>query len=171
MSPPPLLWLVLMFVLVSRVAEWVVTEHHERVLRARGAVAASKDGLRAIALVHATLFAVLPAEWWLAPWPRIGVHTYVALGAAAVAVGVRYWAAASLGPFYTKRVLRLEGATLVAQGPYRWMRHPIYRAVWIEMVAWPLAFGCYATAGWMAVANALVLRHRIRVEERHLGLA
>lgn len=169
-APPLLLWLVLTYVVVSRTVEWFVTERNERALRARGAIAAKDDGLRAIALVHASLFPLLPLEWWLAPWARLGVHTYVVLVVAALAVVLRYWAARSLGAFYAKRVLRLEGASLVATGPYKFMRHPIYRAVWVEMVAWPLAFDCFATAAWLAVANALVLRNRIRVEERHLSL-
>jgi len=171
MTPPPLLWAVLGFVAASRILEWLVTERNERALRAAGAVAAPRDGLGAIALVHASLFALAPLEWTFAPWPRMGPHTFVLLAAAVAAVALRYWAAFSLGVRYTKRVLRMPAAPLVVRGPYRFMRHPIYRAVWVEMVLWPLAFGLVATAAWLALGNALALRHRIRIEERHLGLA
>lgn len=167
---PQPMWVVLGYVAVSRLVELSIATWNERRLVARGAVPAGKDGLGAIAVVHASLFLLLPLEWLAAPWPRLGSHTISAFSVAILSVAVRYWASLSLGPYYTKRVLRLPGAALVARGPYRWLRHPIYRAVWVETVAWPLAFGCFATAAWLAVANALVLRNRIRVEEKHLGL-
>lgn len=166
----PLLWLVLGFVFLSRMLELAVTERNERRLLERGGVPAADDGLPALVAVHAAMFFLLPAEWALAAWPRLGAHTAVFLGLAAAAVALRYWALASLGPYYTKRVIRVPGAPLVARGPYRWLRHPIYRAVFVEMLAWPLAFGCWFTAAAVGAAHLVALRRRIRAEEAHLGL-
>ena len=61
------------------------------------------------------------------------------------------------------------GEAVVTSGPYRWLRHPNYLAVAIEGVAIPLVHGAWLTAVAFSAANALLLRRRIRVEERALA--
>jgi methyltransferase len=50
------------------------------------------------------------------------------------------------------------------------LRHPNYVAVIVEMVALPLVGGAWMTAVCASLLNALLLRTRVRVEERALGL-
>jgi len=57
----------------------------------------------------------------------------------------------------------------VRSGPYRFLRHPNYVAVCLEMLSVPLAHGAYLAALFFSLANALMLRVRIRVEEQALG--
>jgi methyltransferase len=56
----------------------------------------------------------------------------------------------------------------VTSGPYRWVRHPNYLAVSIEMAALPLVHTAWVTALVWSLANALVLRRRIAAEEAAL---
>ena len=63
----------------------------------------------------------------------------------------------------------LPDAEPVTGGPYRWLRHPNYVAVIIEMIALPLASGAWITATLGSLGNALLLRARIAIEERALG--
>ena len=65
----------------------------------------------------------------------------------------------------------VPGEPPVEKGPYRFLRHPNYLAVVIEMIAVPLVYGCWMTALVFSVANAAMLRVRIRVEEEALGAA
>ncbi len=58
---------------------------------------------------------------------------------------------------------------LVTTGPFRWMRHPNYVAVIVEFAALPMVHAAWLSALVFGTANALVLRHRIRVEETALG--
>ncbi len=76
---------------------------------------------------------------------------------------------ATLGPYWTTRVLSLPGAPLVRRGPYRWVRHPNYLIVTAEIAVLPLAFDAWAIAIVFSLANALLLYHRIGVEERALA--
>lgn len=170
-SEDALLVAVLATVIVQRAVELVVSRRNLRRLVAQGAVRAPHDGLTGIVAAHAALYVALPIEWWNAPWVGVGAHTAPALLVALAASALRYWAAVSLGPRYTIRVVRAPDVPLVAGGPYRWMRHPIYRAVAVELPAIPLAFGAVGTALLLFVGQSLALAHRIRVEERHLGLA
>ena len=79
---------------------------------------------------------------------------------------LRYWTIATLGPQWTTRVIVDPTAEPVVDGPYRWLRHPNYVAVAAEIAAFPLVFGAWRTALAFTAADALVLRHRIEVEDR-----
>ena len=50
------------------------------------------------------------------------------------AKALKWWAILTLGRFWTFRVIVVPGATLVAGGPYRWLRHPNYVGVIGELV-------------------------------------
>ena len=96
-----------------------------------------------------------PADWWL-------------VAAYAVIQLLRYWVIVSLGGRWTMRVLVLPGVPLVTSGPYRFLRHPNYLVVALEIALLPLAFGLVAFAVAFSLANAVVLAWRIHVEERAL---
>jgi methyltransferase len=82
-----------------------------------------------------------------------------------------WWAIATLGTRWCTRIIVLPGAPPVTGGPYRWLRHPNYLAVVVELAALPLAFGSWRTALAFSSANAALLAVRIRAEERALGAA
>ncbi|HXT21632.1 MAG TPA: isoprenylcysteine carboxylmethyltransferase family protein, partial [Thermoanaerobaculia bacterium] len=81
---------------------------------------------------------------------------------------LRYWVIATLGERWTTRVLVLPNAPLVAGGPYRWLRHPNYLAVAVEVFALPLVHTAWLTALVCGAANLAVLALRIRVENAAL---
>jgi methyltransferase len=58
--------------------------------------------------------------------------------------------------------------SIVDTGPYRYVRHPNYTIVIVEMFALPLVHSAYVTALVCSVTNAFVLRERIRREEAAL---
>ena len=92
------------------------------------------------------------------------------LTAFVLAQALRYWAIASLGRRWNTRVLVLPGAALVRTGPYRWLRHPNYVAVVIELAAVPLLFDAVWTAAIVGALNlALLLGVRIPCENRALS--
>ncbi len=86
----------------------------------------------------------------------------------AATMGLRYWAISSLGDRWTTRVFVVPGEPPVAKGPYRWLRHPNYLAVIVEVAALPLVHTAWWTAVAFSAGNLLVLRTRIRVEEEAL---
>jgi methyltransferase len=81
---------------------------------------------------------------------------------------LRYWVIQTLGPRWTTRVITVQGAPRITTGPFRWLRHPNYLAVALEIVALPLIHTAWTTALVFALANLLVLRVRIQVEDRAL---
>jgi methyltransferase len=156
-------------VAVERVAELAVSRRSARRLRARGAVEAGRGHYPAMVAFHAALLLACAAEPALLPgrWPAAA-----AWGAAAgvlAAQALRWWAVAALGGRWTTRVMVLPGVPAVRSGPYRWLRHPNYLAVALEVLCLPLACGAWRTALLATALDAWLLRVRIRAEERALG--
>ncbi|HSK74829.1 MAG TPA: isoprenylcysteine carboxylmethyltransferase family protein, partial [Thermoanaerobaculia bacterium] len=70
---------------------------------------------------------------------------------------------------WTTRIVVLPGVAPVTGGPYRFLRHPNYLAVILEILALPLVHTAWITALVFSLANALLLRVRIRAEEEGLA--
>ena len=60
-----------------------------------------------------------------------------------------------------------EGAP-VQHGLYRYIRHPNYLGVELEILAAPRVHSAYLTSAVFGIANILLLRDRIRREEQAL---
>ena len=84
------------------------------------------------------------------------------------ALTLRWWTLATLGDRWTTRVLVIPGEELVTTGPYRWLRHPNYLAVVLEIAAIPMVHFAWLTATIFSFANLALLSERIGVEERAL---
>jgi methyltransferase len=137
----------------------------------RGGVEHGREHFPAMKLLHAGFFTACALEVVLldrpfVPWLGVPLLA-VALGAQAL----RYWAIASLGRRWNVRVITIPGMARVTDGPYRFLRHPNYLAVVLEGIAIPLIHTAYLTAIGFSLLNALMLRTRIRCEERALGLS
>jgi methyltransferase len=82
---------------------------------------------------------------------------------------LRVWVLATLGIYWTTRVITLEGAPLITGGPFRLFRHPNYMVVIAEIAVFPLAFGEVWVAVAFSILNGAMLFWRIRVEEQALN--
>lgn len=159
----PAQWIVLA-VTCLRVAELVHARRNERRLRAQGGVEHGAG--------HYPLFVALHAAWLLAIFflvPADSAPDERLLTVFAVLQPLRLWVIASLGRFWTTRVITVANAPLVRRGPYRLMRHPNYLVVVLELAILPLAFGAWEIAAIFTILNAALLWHRIRVEETALA--
>ena len=79
---------------------------------------------------------------------------------------MRVWVIASLGEYWTTRIISVPAAPLVRRGPYRWLRHPNYTVVVLEIAILPLAMGAWPTAVVFSFLNAVVLKVRIAAENQ-----
>jgi methyltransferase len=159
----PLVW-ILGLVAAQRLAELVLASINTRRLLARGA--------REVGRAHYPLFVLLHASWLIAialTTPIEARPSWILIGVFAGLQLLRVWVIASLGPYWTTRVITLDGAPLVRAGPFRFVRHPNYWIVAGEVAVLPLAFGDWPVALVWSVLNALLLRHRIRVETAALA--
>jgi len=154
--------------LAQRAIELSISSRHTRRLLARGAREHGRGHFPALVTLH-VLFPIALAAEVLALHSQPGRLAPLWIALFAAAQGLRWASMRALGEFWTTRVIVLDGTPLVRSGPYRFIRHPSYLAVGIELLAAPLMFGAWRTALVFSVANLLALRVRIRCEERALA--
>ena len=82
-----------------------------------------------------------------------------------LATALRWWAIASLGAHWNVHVMDSTSLGVVTTGPFRWVRHPNYLGVFIEMAALPLIHTAWIMMLLAVAGNLWVLRSRLRVEE------
>ena len=124
---------------------------------------------RFMTVFHTLFLVACVAEPWLLARPFVAPWGWLALALSLGAQLLRYWAITTLGQRWNTRVIVLPNAPPVTGGPYRFVRHPNYLAVIVEIALLPLVHGAWRTALFFTVANAALLFVRIRVEERALG--
>lgn len=156
---------LLVFVTLQRAAELAWGQANERRLRRLGAAETGAGHYPLIVLLHGAWLLALWALGWTRPlvWPWVLAFALLQLA--------RVWILATLGRRWTTRVLVVPGETLVRRGPYRFVSHPNYLVVALEIAVLPLAFGLGWAALGFGLANLAVLAWRIRVESRALRAA
>ena len=153
------------FLVVQRLAELGFAQWNTARLRAAGGVE--------FGATHYPLMVALHAFWLLGLWmlghgqpvDPLWLALFMLLQAG------RLWVIASLRSRWTTRVIVQPGAAPVARGPNRWLRHPNYAVVVLEIAVVPLALGLPLFALVFSLANAALLAWRIRVENQALAWA
>ncbi|CAM4083426.1 isoprenylcysteine carboxyl methyltransferase family protein [Deinococcus marmoris] len=157
---------LLAFLGVQRLLELRLARANERWARERGAVEYGRE--------HYPLFFVLHPAWMLATflegrasgqrvnWPALALFL--------LAQPLRYWVIRTLGRSWNTRILIVPGGERITGGPFRFLKHPNYAVVALELAAAPLAVGAWRTALAFTLLNAaLLLLIRIPAEERALA--
>ena len=158
------LYLVLGLVALQRLAELALAARNTRALRAAGAIELDASAYPLFVLLHgawlASLALLVPASA-TASWPLLGAFAALQIG--------RIWVIASLGRYWTTRLIVLPDHPLIATGPYRFLRHPNYWIVIGEIAILPLAFGAIPIATVFSAGNLALITRRIAIENRAMA--
>lgn len=119
-----------------------------------------------VALITAAFF-VSVAGWgaWSAQWPVFGLG----IGLLGLGVWGRWWSHRTLGRFHQAVVTIQSDHRLITDGPYRWVRHPMYAASAVALVGVGLALGTLPGIVIVLGGTLPAIIRRIHVEERALG--
>lgn len=151
---------------LMRLVEVVVSMR--RMARRAGAVVAEPWLFPAMAGLHLALVVLPIAEVLVAGRPFRWSVGGVALGVLAGATLLRVWTLATIGGAWNVRVVRPEECAVATTGPYRFIRHPNYLVVVLELAALPLVHSAWVSAIVLMMWNGAVLWVRIRTEEAEL---
>jgi methyltransferase len=154
----------------ERGAELAVSARNSRRLLARGGQETGQGLYRVMVAFHAVFLPAL-ALGAIAHREPPPTWAWLAVAGAIAAQVLRWWAIRTLGERWSTRVIVVPGTKPETAGPYRFLRHPNYLAVVIEMACLPLAWGMWRLALFFTLGNAIILAFRIRDEERALGPA
>ena len=156
-------WIVLGVALL-RLAELVYAGRNNRALLARGG--------REVGAGHYPFFVLLHGAWLVCLFLLVPADAPVSRPLAAGFIGLlllRLWVIASLGPYWTTRIITVPGAPLIRRGPFRLVRHPNYLVVIGEIAVLPLAFGAWELALIFSALNLPLILYRIRIENAALA--
>lgn len=157
--------IVLVLVAIQRLVELLISSRNEKRLLAEGAHEVGRGHYFFIVAVH-TLWLVALLGWALA-FPQ-----YISLFWLGVYLALqvfRAWVMLSLGRYWTTRIITAPGAPLVKRGPYKFLKHPNYVVVTLEIIVLPLAIGAWPLAVVFSMLNAVALAIRISEENRALA--
>lgn len=156
--------MVALLILLQRGAEELYSARNTRTLLAAGATEAGRSYYPVVATTHlawiASLFFLIPPT---AEASAILVAAYLVLQA------VRYWVIATLGRFWTHRIITLANAPIVRRGPYKLLRHPNYAVTIAETFLLPAAFSAWALGAIMTAIWTAVLAYKIKLEDEALA--
>jgi methyltransferase len=154
---------VLISVTLQRLSELVIARRNTKTLLANGAVE--------IGAAHYPIMVALHASWLLGLWYfGFGQTVNIVLLCIYVVLQlVRIWVLATLGKRWTTRIITVPNEKLIARGPYRFLRHPNYCVVALEMPLLPLVFGLQSFAIIFGILNLAMLAWRLRIENQALG--
>ena len=150
---------VLLYLIVQRLGELIYARANTKRLLAEGGTEHGAGHYPLFILLHggwliAVLYLAKPAA---SPAPIL----FVAFLLSQI---LRFWTLASIGRWWTTRIISAPHFPRIKRGPYRFLPHPNYLVVMIEIAVVPLLLGAVWVALGMSLLNAALLWYRIRVE-------
>lgn len=160
-------WMILLWwiVVVQRIGELAISKRNSNWMARQGGYEVGREHYKLILFIHTLFFVGIWAEVLIfrAKPPS---WAWVPLLLFAGAQLLRYWCIYSLGRYWNTRIWVVPGHKPKVTGPYKYLRHPNYVIVAIELLVFPVIFGAYLTAAIVTFINTLSLvLIRIPMEE------
>jgi methyltransferase len=158
---------VITFVVIQRLVELRIAKRNALYAKSLGGYEIGKEHYPFIVLLHITFLGSLILETLVKGNLHIQPKS-VFLTIFFLAQILRIWVLASLGKMWNTRIFIIPNSQPVTCGPYRYLKHPNYLVVMLEIATLPLAFGALGTAIIFSGLNLVLLKIRIKVEEEGL---
>lgn len=159
---------LLLAVAALRIAELQISHRHQKDMIARGAAKVEEPRFRWMVLLHTAVLLGAAAEVVFLKRPFIPVLAATMFVIFLGANFIRWWVIRTLGNHWNVQVVDSTSLGVITSGPFRYVRHPNYAAVFSEMIALPLIHTAWITAAAGALAHIVVLSQRLATEERVL---
>jgi methyltransferase len=156
-------------VMAGRLIELGISRRHREALAARGAAPAADPVFPWMVALHLAVIAGAGLEVGALHRPFLPALGLPMLALVALATLLRWWVIRTLGTHWNVRVVDSAALGVITSGPYRFVRHPNYLAVLVELAALPLVHTAWITALLGSAAHLFVLRRRIASEEAVLS--
>lgn len=159
---------LLLAVGLLRLVELRISRRHQQEMLALGAAKVNDPKFRWMVVLHTSVLLGAALEVVLLRRPFFPLLAAVMFAVFLVANAVRWWVIRTLGEHWNVQVMDSTRLGVITSGPFRYVRHPNYAAVFAEMWALPLIHTAWITAVVGALAHTAVLSQRLATEERVL---
>jgi methyltransferase len=161
-------FLLLALFLARKIWDQVRSRRNARALAERGGQPARDAALVLFWITHLAFFILVPMELVLLCRQFIPALGLPMLALFVVAMLLRWWSTHLLAGHWTSQVAVPVDMEPVTRGPYRWIRHPNYLAMTMELIALSLVYTTYLSASVVAAFAIISVVVRIRREEQSL---
>ncbi|MFC4354995.1 isoprenylcysteine carboxyl methyltransferase family protein [Chryseomicrobium palamuruense] len=156
------------FVIIQRIIELFIAKRNEEWIKSQGGYEVGKRHYPFMVALHVGFFISLLLEFTLLD-RGLSLFLIPLLIIFAITQLMRIWVLSSLGRFWNTKIMILPGASVVKKGPFRFMRHPNYTIVALELLVIPLMFNAFITVFVFSLLNLWMLSVRIPIEEAALS--
>lgn len=162
------MWVLLLFIICQRLVELIVAKKNERWMKSRGGIEIGEKHYKWFIFLHTLFFISIVSEVMIKRDPTQQLNYFLFVLFFIAQVG-RVWCIYALGKFWNTKIIVLPGVELIKKGPYKYMKHPNYFIVAIELMVIPSLFGAYITAIIFPLLHFLLLGIRIPIENKVLA--
>ncbi len=160
----------LLLIIIQRITEMRISKRNEKVLIQKGAVEFGKSHFKFIIMLHALFFISMVFEYSVkAKSIEFTLYNIILLSFVVILQAFRFSTIKSLGIYWTTRIYRVPGEPLIKTGLYKYLKHPIYIIVILEIIIIPLVFNLYLTSIIFTILNLIAITVRITVENKALN--
>ena len=168
MEVNPFFWLFLLIVVVQRLSEMLISQRNAAWMQAHGGKEFGKDHFKWVVFLMVGFFLALPLEVYFLKRQVVGYWPLLFFFFLLAQI-LRHWAMWSLGKCWNVRIWVVPGMPRVSRGPYRFISHPNYVAVLIELITISCMVQAYFTCVFSVLGFLCFLRVRIPEEEKALS--
>jgi len=153
---------------IERVFELVISRRHRKRLAAQGAQQIPEPHFRWIIFLHVGVLVGAGAEVLFLHRPLIPALAIPMLALFILSNLLRWWVIRVMSDLWVVEIMDSTNIRVVSNGPFRWVRHPNYTGVIMEVFSLPMIHTAWITALAAVVGYILPLRRRLKLEDAFL---
>lgn len=161
-------YIFIFIVIIQRLWELIIAKRNEQAVKHIGGVEVGGEHYFLFILLHIMFFISLIIET-TSNQTHLTTHFRVLLwGLFILTQLLRVWCIQSLGMYWNTKIIIVPEGERITKGPYKFIKHPNYVIVAIELIVIPLLVQAYFTAVLFPFLHILLLLIRIPAENKAL---
>ena len=165
----PLWIIVIITVLIfQRLTELWIAKRNEKHLKSKGAVEFGKKHYKWFIIMHTAFFIALIFEMTYIKHVAYTISPFLLILFLLTQI-IRVWCIYSLGVYWNTKIIIIPHEERITTGPYKFLNHPNYLIVGVELFVIPLMVQAYYTALLFPLLHILLMFIRIPAENRALS--
>lgn len=162
-------YLIIVFIIGQRLIELYIANKNEQWMKGHGGFEIGNEHYKLFIFLHILFFVFLIVEVnsiFVETGGTFNVYFFFLFILTQIG---RVWCILSLGKFWNTKIIVIPKVIFIKKGPYKYMKHPNYVIVFIELCTIPAIFGAFKTAILFPILHLILLTIRIPSEEQALG--
>jgi methyltransferase len=159
---------LLVLVGIGRLVELVISRRNQQQLQKQGVRKLFEPHFRWMVAVHVAILVGAGLEVLLLHRPLIPALAVPMFVLFLLSNALRWWVVLTMAGHWNVEVMASSTVGVVTSGPYRWVRHPNYVGVVLEVFSLPMIHTAWITAILGTLGYIATLYHRLKVEDGFL---